>query len=170
MRSYLKKYDFEKDLKQSEDLHKSVFLPLYQELGYTVVSFDDWSNPIDKAYQLAGIDCIALTKDGRVLTIDEKVDNYDRGNVLFELNNEDTNNLGWVYKGINIQDYFVFYYFTVSKNLFIFNVDKVRSWYESDKDNHTVFYLKNKTIKCSAVAIEKIPRSCYRLLDLSDGF
>ena len=112
----------------------------FLETHNNVISIEDVSNI--RKYQDQDIDFIVRLKNSpNPVSIELKTDTYDSGNIFFEtVSNKENNVPGCMYKS---QANYLFYYFSKTKELYIFNFKEYVKWFEENRESFTLKIFKN---------------------------
>jgi len=130
-------HDFKKSIivgQEGEEIIKN-----YLRNNPKVESFEDVSN-IER-YQNRDIDLIVQFKNNTAVAVEVKTDTYTSGNIFYEtMSNMEHGVVGCMVK--SKADY-LFYYFTKTRELYILDFEKYRTWFRANRYRFTRKLLKN---------------------------
>lgn len=125
----MKIHNFEKSMKQGKAGEETIVRYIQSIEGVRRL-YDVREN---KAYQMIDIDFILETRGGKQQTLEVKADSYTTGNIFYEtLSNVEHNIPGCMYK---TRAEYLYYYFTVTGELYILDMVEYRKWVESEIRN-----------------------------------
>ena len=106
-----------------------------------------------RKYQNKDIDLLCVDKYGKEYSIEIKTDSYDSGNIFFETVSSIENST----KGcmIKTEAYFLFYYFILTHELYIFNMNKYRKWVLGNQNCFKKACVKNEGFRSLGLLVPK---------------